>query len=214
MIALDNLDELITMIRQSHDEEPILIGHMNERFGLDEIQSKAILAMQIRRLSGLEREKIENEFESLNAAIADYQDILANKERVLGIIRENLDDIAEKYGDARKTDIIEGSYDVLDEDLIPEENIILTLTDSGYIKAQQLDTYHTQNRGGKGIRSISLNEEDSIDRMITLSNHDFVLLFTNLGRVYRLKGYQFPLGSRTSKGMPIVNLLPLRKMKR
>ncbi|WP_283651139.1 DNA gyrase subunit A [Ileibacterium valens] len=211
LIALDNLDELITMIRQSHDEEPILIGHMNERFGLDEIQSKAILAMQIRRLSGLEREKIENEFESLNAAIADYQDILANKERVLGIIRENLDDIAEKYGDARKTDIIEGSYDVLDEDLIPEENIILTLTDSGYIKAQQLDTYHTQNRGGKGIRSISLNEEDSIDRMITLSNHDFVLLFTNLGRVYRLKGYQFPLGSRTSKGMPIVNLLPLQE---
>lgn len=211
LIALDNLDELITMIRQSHDEEPILIGHMNERFGLDEIQSKAILAMQIRRLSGLEREKIENEFESLNAAIADYQDILANKERVLGIIRENLDDIAEKYGDARKTDIIEGSYDVLDEDLIPEENIILTLTDSGYIKAQQLDTYHTQNRGGKGIRSISLNEEDSIDRMITLSNHDFVLLFTNLGRVYRLKGHQFPLGSRTSKGMPIVNLLPLQE---
>lgn len=211
LIALDNLDELITMIRQSHDEEPILIGHMNERFGLDEIQSKAILAMQIRRLSGLERDKIENEFESLNAAIADYQDILANKERVLGIIRENLDDIAEKYGDARKTDIIEGSYDVLDEDLIPEENIILTLTDSGYIKAQQLDTYHTQNRGGKGIRSISLNEEDSIDRMITLSNHDFVLLFTNLGRVYRLKGYQFPLGSRTSKGMPIVNLLPLQE---
>lgn len=211
LIALDNLDELITMIRQSHDEEPILIGHMNERFGLDEIQSKAILAMQIRRLSGLEREKIENEFESLNAAISDYQDILANKERVLGIIRENLDDIAEKYGDARKTDIIEGSYDVLDEDLIPEENIILTLTDSGYIKAQQLDTYHTQNRGGKGIRSISLNEEDSIDRMITLSNHDFVLLFTNLGRVYRLKGYQFPLGSRTSKGMPIVNLLPLQE---
>lgn len=211
LIALDNLDELITMIRQSHDEEPILIGHMNERFGLDEIQSKAILAMQIRRLSGLEREKIENEFESLNAAIADYQDILANKERVLGIIRENLDDIAEKYGDARKTDIIAGSYDVLDEDLIPEENIILTLTDSGYIKAQQLDTYHTQNRGGKGIRSISLNEEDSIDRMITLSNHDFVLLFTNLGRVYRLKGYQFPLGSRTSKGMPIVNLLPLQE---
>ncbi|WP_304684934.1 DNA gyrase subunit A [Ileibacterium valens] len=211
LIALDNLDELITMIRQSHDEEPILIGHMNERFGLDEIQSKAILAMQIRRLSGLEREKIENEFESLNAAIADYQDILANKERVLGIIRENLDDIAEKYGDVRKTDIIEGSYDVLDEDLIPEENIILTLTDSGYIKAQQLDTYHTQNRGGKGIRSISLNEEDSIDRMITLSNHDFVLLFTNLGRVYRLKGYQFPLGSRTSKGMPIVNLLPLQE---
>lgn len=211
LIALDNLDELITMIRQSHDEEPILIDHMNERFGLDELQSKAILAMQIRRLSGLEREKIENEFHQLNAAIADYKDILANKDRVLKIIRSNLDDISEKYGDARKTEIIEGSYDVLDEDLIPEENIILTLTDSGYIKSQQLDTYHAQNRGGKGIRSISLNEEDSIDRMITLSNHDYVLLFTNLGRVYRLKGYQFPLGSRTSKGMPIVNLLPLQE---
>lgn len=211
LIALDNLDALISMIRSSHDEESVLITHMNERFGLDDLQSRAILAMQIRRLSGLEREKIEAEEKSLNEAIEDYKDILANKDRVLAIIRENLDDIDQRYGDDRRTEILEGSYDVMDEDLIPDENIVLTLTDSGYIKSQQVDTYHAQNRGGKGIRSISLNEEDSIDRMITLSNHDFVLLFTNLGRVYRLKGFQFPLSSRTSKGVPIVNLLPLQE---
>lgn len=209
-IALDHLDELIHMIRSSHDEEPVLIQKMNETFGLDEIQSKAILAMQIRRLSGLEREKIEDEYNQLLAQIADYKDILANKSRILAIIRDNLDDIDKKYGDARRTEIIEGSFDVIDEDLIPTENIVLTLTDSGYVKAQPTDTYHIQNRGGKGIRSISLNEEDTINRMFTLSNHDNVLVFTTTGRVYRLKGYQFPMGSRTSKGVPIVNLLTLQ----
>lgn len=209
-IALDHLDALIHMIRNSHDEEAVLIENMNQSFGLDEIQSKAILAMQIRRLSGLEREKIENEYNTLLEAIADYQDILNRKERIFSIISDNLDEMDHKYGDARRTDIIDGSFDMMDEDLIPQENIVLTLTASGYVKSQLTDTYHTQMRGGKGIRSISLNEEDEIDRMFTLSNHDNVLLFTNMGRVYRLKGYQFPTGSRTSKGLPIVNLLPLQ----
>lgn len=208
-IALDNLDALIDMIRNSHEPEDVLIVHMNETFGLDDIQSKAILSMQIRRLSGLERDKIETEYNDLLAAIADYKDILANKERVLNIIRENLDDIDQKYGDARRTLIEDGSIDVVDEDLIPKQQVVITLTDSGYVKSQPVDTYHAQGRGGKGIRSISLNEEDVISRMFTMSNMDNLLVFTNLGRVYRMKGYQFPNGTRTSKGVPIVNLLPL-----
>ena len=210
-IALDNLDALIHMIRNSHSEEAVLIQEMNEAFGLDDIQSKAILAMQIRRLSGLEREKIEAEYNSLVETIADLKDILNKPERVLSIIKDNLNDIEQKYGDARRTEICEGGFDVEDEDLIPEENIIITLTDSGYVKRQPVDSYHTQNRGGKGIRSLSLNEEDSVDRMITMSTHDYLLLFTNQGRVYRMRGYNVPLGSRTSKGIPIVNVLTMQE---
>lgn len=209
-IALDHLDELISMIRSSHQEEPLLIAAMNERFGLDDIQSRAILAMQIRRLSGLEREKIEAEYNSLLAAIADYKDILTHHERVLKIIRDNLEDIKEKFGDERRTEIAEGNFDVIDEDLIPEEEIIMTLTGSGYIKATPTSTYHTQNRGGKGIRSISLNEEDTVEFMASMSNHAHILFFTNTGRVYRLRGFQFPISSRTSKGTPIINFLPLQ----
>lgn len=210
-IALDNLDAVIHMIRSSHKEEAGLIEDMNAAFGLDEIQSKAILSMQMRRLSGLEREKIEAEYNQLLADIADLRDILANDDRVRAIIRENLEEMRRRYGDPRRTEITEGNYDMMDEDLIPEEDIVLTLTETGYVKSQPVSAYHTQNRGGRGIRSISLNEEDSIDRMVTMSNHDFILLFSNLGRVYRLKGYQFPSGSRTSKGLPIVNLLALQE---
>lgn len=209
-IAHDFLDEVIALIRSSRKDEAGLILDMNERFGLDAIQSKAILAMQIRRLSGLEREKIENEYNQILANIADYQDILAKHERVLAIIRENLDDIKQRYGDARRTEIAEGNFDVIDEDLIPQEDIIMTLTHSGYLKTTPISTYHTQNRGGKGIRSISLNEEDFIDFMVGLSNHDFLLFFTNTGRVYRMKGFQFPMSARTAKGTPIVNFLPLQ----
>lgn len=210
-IALDNLDALIHMIRSSRKDEAGLIEDMNEAFGLDDLQSKAILAMQIRRLSGLERDKIEAEYNDLLASIADYQDILANRSRIFDIIRENLDDINQRYGDERRTDIVEGNFDVIDEDLIPEEDIVLTLTDSGYIKSTSTDSYHTQQRGGKGIKGMSLNEEDSVYRMVSLSNHDFVLFFTNLGRVYRMKGYQFPMSSRTAKGTPIINFLPLQE---
>lgn len=209
-IALDHLDEVIALIRSSRKEEAGLIADMNARFGLDDQQSKAILAMQIRRLSGLEREKIENEYKSLLEAIADYQDILANHDRVLAIIRSNLDDIQNKYGDERRTEIAEGSFDVFDEDLIAHEEIVMTLTSSGYIKSTPTSTYHLQNRGGKGIRSISLNEEDSIEFMTSLDNHDHILFFTNTGRVYRMRGFQFPTSSRTAKGTPIVNFLPLQ----
>ena len=209
-IALDNLDAVIHMIRSSRKEEAGLIADMNETFGLDDLQSKAILAMQIRRLSGLERDKLENEYNGLLATIADLKDILANHDRVLGIIRDNLDDIQAKYGDERRTEIIEGNFDVIDEDLIPEEDIIMTLTHSGYLKSTPTSTYHTQNRGGKGIRSISLNDEDTIDFMVSLNNHDYLLFFTNTGRVYRMRGFQFPISSRTAKGTPIVNFLPLQ----
>ncbi len=208
-IALDHPD-LIDFIRASHKEEAGLIADMNEKFGLDDIQSKAILAMQIRRLSGLERDKIENEYNGLLANIADYKDILANHSRVLDIVRTNLDEIEAKYGDERRTEIAEGDFDVIDEDLIPFEDIVMTLTHSGYIKTTATSNYHAQNRGGKGIRSISLNDEDSIDFMVGLSNHDNVLFFTNTGRVYRLRGFQFPMSSRTAKGTPIINYIPLQ----
>ncbi len=210
-IVLDHLDEVIHMIRSSKKEEAALIADMNQAFGLDDSQTKATLAMQVRRLSGLERDKIEKEYKQLLADITDYKDILANHERVLNIIRANLDDIQVRYGDERRTDIIEGNFDVIDEDLIPQEDIMMTLTHSGYIKVTPTSAYHTQNRGGKGIRSISLNDEDSIDFMVSLSNHDQVLFFTNTGRVYRMKGFQFPMSSRTAKGTPIVNFLPLQE---
>lgn len=210
-IVLDHLDEAIQMIRSSKKEEAGLISDMNAAFGLDEPQTKATLSLQVRRLSGLERTKIEKEYSQLLTDIADYQDILANHNRVLNIIRANLDDIKERYGDERRTDILEGTFDVIDEDLIPQEDIMMTLTHSGYIKTTPASAYHTQNRGGKGIRSISLNDEDSIDFMVGLSNHDHLLFFTNTGRVYRMKGFQFPMSSRTAKGTPIVNFLPLQE---
>lgn len=210
IIAFDHLDDLIHMIRYSQKDEAGLIADMNEGFGLDEVQSKAILAMQIRRLSGLEFTKLEDEKKQLEFNITDYRDILANHSRILQIIRENLEFLKNRYGDARRTEIDANYTDMLDEDLIPENNIVVTLTDSGYIKAQEMDNYTAQNRGGKGIKALNLNEEDTIERMATMSNHDFVLLFTNLGRVYRLKGYQIPVGSRTAKGVPIVNVLPLQ----
>lgn len=213
-IILDHLDEAIHMIRTSKKEEAGLIADMNAAFGLDEPQTKATLAMQVRRLSGLEREKIEKEYTQLQKDIKDYQDILSNHDRVLNIIRTNLDDIKSRYGDERRTDILEGTFEVIDEDLIPQEDIMMTLTHSGYIKTTPASAYHTQNRGGKGIRSISLNEEDSIDFMVGLSNHDHILFFTNTGRVYRMKGFQFPMSSRTAKGTPIVNFLPLQEGER
>ena len=146
--------------------------------------------------------------------IEDLKDILANHDRVLKIIRDDLTEIDQKYGDERRTEISDASVDMEDEDLIPVEDVIITLTESGYIKRQLVDTYRAQNRGGRGIKSLTLNEEDSIDTMISMSTHDFLLLFTDKGRVYRLKGYNVPSGSRTSKGIPIVNLLQIEKDER
>ena len=208
-IAMDHIDEVIHMIRSSKKDEAGLSQDLCDAFGLSMIQAKAILAMQLRRLSGLERDKIENEYQQLLLTIEDLKDILANHDRVLQIIRDDLTEIDQKYGDERRTEISDASVDMEDEDLIPD--VIITLTESGYIKRQLVDTYRAQNRGGRGIKSLTLNEEDSIDTMISMSTHDFLLLFTDKGRVYRLKGYNVPSGSRTSKGIPIVNLMTLEK---
>lgn len=208
-IAIDHIEEVIRVIRQSRNDEVNLTKELCEKFGLTEVQAKAILAMQLRRLSGLERDKIENEYNQLLITIADLEDILANESRVYQIIRDDLEEIDKKYGDARRTEISDIAVDMEDEDLIPVEDVIIILTESGYIKRQPVDTYKAQNRGGRGIRSLTLNEEDSIDTMISMSTHDHLLLFTDKGRVYRLKGYNIPGASRTSKGLPIINILPL-----
>lgn len=210
-IAMDHIDQVIHLIRSSKKDEARLIQDLCDTFGLTEIQAKAILAMQLRRLSGLERDKIEKEYQEILRTIADLEDILANHDRVLQIIREDLTEINEKYGDDRKTEISDASFDMEDEDLIPVEDSIIMLTESGYIKRQPVDTYHTQNRGGRGIKSLTLNEEDSIDTLISMSTHDWLLLFTNKGRVYRMKGFNIPIASRTAKGLPIINLLTLEK---
>lgn len=210
-IAIDHIDEVIKLIRSSKKDEAGLVQDLCDNFGLSIVQAKAILAMQLRRLSGLERDKIESEYNELLKTIADLEDILANHSRVLQIIRDDLTEINQKYGDERRTEISEASFNMEDEDLIPVEDVIIMLTDSGYIKRQSVDTYKTQNRGGRGIKSLTLNDEDSIDTMISMSTHDYLLLFTNTGRVYRMKGYNIPNASRTSKGLPIVNLLTLEE---
>ena len=210
-IAIDHIDEVIHLIRHSHSDEAGLVLELQEAFGLSEVQAKAILAMQIRRLSGLERDKIENEYNDLLIKIDDYKDILANHWRILEIIRKDLTEMNQKYGDERRTEISDSFVDMDDEDLIPVEDIVIMLTENGYIKSQLVDTYKTQNRGGRGIKSVTLNEEDSIYTMITMNNHDPLMLFSNQGRVYRIKGYKIPNGSRNAKGLPIVNLIELSK---
>ena len=210
-IAMDHIDDVIHLIRSSKKDEAGLVQELCDAFGLTQIQAKAILAMQLRRLSGLERDKIESEYAELLKTIADLEDILANHDRVLKIIRDDLTEINKKYGDDRRTEISDASFDMEDEDLIPVEDVIIMLTESGYIKRQSVDTYKAQNRGGRGIKSLTLNEEDSIDTMISMSTHDYLLLFTNTGRVYRMRGFNVPNASRTSKGIPIVNLLTLEK---
>lgn len=209
-IALDHIDAIISLIRGSKDTAAAMDGLM-EQFGLSEIQARAILEMQFRRLTGLERQKIDEEYNGLMVQIADLKDILANHSRVLEIIRKELTEIKEKYGDQRRSEINDANLDVEDEDLIPQEEIVVTMTVNGYIKRISLDTYRTQNRGGKGIKGMSIHEDDLIDQFLMMVTHDYLLLFTNLGKVYRIKGYQVPVASRTSKGIPIVNLLQLDK---
>ncbi len=205
-IAVDNLDAIIHTIRDSRDANEAMPRLMNG-FGLDEIQAKAILDMQFRRLTGLEREKIESEYQDLLVKIADLQDILAHHERIEQIVKDELTDIKNKYGNPRRTEIIDGSADMEDEDLIPVEDVVITLSENGYVKRMTTDTYHVQNRGGKGIKGMELNKDDSIDQFITMSTHDHLLIFTDTGRVFRVKGYNIPEFSRTSKGLPIVNLV-------
>lgn len=209
-IAVDNLDAIIHTIRDSRDPNEAM-PRLMEGFGLDEIQAKAILDMQFRRLTGLEREKIENEYQDLLIKIADFQDILFNHARVLQIIRDELSEVKAKFSDPRRSEIIDAIADVEDEDLIPVENIIITLSSNGYIKRLTTDTYHVQNRGGKGIKGMELNKDDIIDQFISMSTHDHLLVFTDKGKVYRIKGYNVPEFSRTSKGIPAINLISMEK---
>lgn len=209
-IAGDNLDEAIKIIRSSRDDD-VAMERLMERFNLSEIQTKAILSMQLRRLTGLEQEKIKSEYDELELAIADYRDILANSQRVFNIIKDDLIEIKEKFNDPRRSVILDSGYDMDDEDLIEKEDIVVTLTTNGYIKQTTTDTYKTQLRGGRGVKGMSVNDDDVIDTLITMSTHDYILFFTNFGKVYRLKGYQVPSSSRTSKGLPVINLLNLDK---
>lgn len=210
-IALDHIDEVIKLIRASKSDDEAREGLM-KNFNLSEIQANAILEMKLRRLTGLEREKVEAELAELLKLIEDLKSILSSEQRVKNIIKNELIEIREKYGDERRTTIDMTAIDYIeDESLIPVENIIITLTDKGYIKRITSDTYKSQNRGGVGIKGMSTNEEDFAKHMLSMTTHDYVLFFTNRGKVYRMKGYEVPLYSRQSKGLPIVNLLPLEK---
>ena len=210
-IALDNIDEVVKIIRAADSDDEAKANLMS-RFGLDDIQATSILEMRLRRLTGLERGKIESELEDLNAKIVDYKDILAKPERVVAIIKEEMLEIKRKYADERRTHIDMTAIDYIeDESLIPVENTLITLTNKGYIKRVTADTYRIQNRGGVGIKGMSTNEEDVVDKMINMETHDYILFFSNRGRVYRMKGYEVPEFSRQSKGLPIVNLLPIEK---
>ena len=210
-IALDNIDEVINIIRSS-ESDSVAKERLSKAFGLDDIQTDAILEMKLRRLTGLERSKIEEEIKELLALIDELRSILASDEKVLDIIRKELLDIKARYADERRTDIDMTAIDYIeDEALIPEENVIITLTNKGYIKRSTTDNYKTQNRGGVGVKGMSTNEEDFVEHMINLSTHDYILFFTNKGKVYRLKGYEIPEYSRQAKGLPIVNLLQIDK---
>lgn len=207
-IALDDIDKVIKIIRGSKTVEEAKTGLM-ENFPIDEIQAKHIVDMRLAQLTGLEIEKIEAEIKALNEKIADYKDILSNENRVLEIVKEEALKIRDRFNDERKTEISMVEGDVDDEDLIPVEDCVLTLTKMGYIKRLPVDTYHSQNRGGKGLKGMTTRDEDYAEHMFVCSTHDNILYFTNYGRVYHQKAYVVPEGTRTSKGLNIINLLPL-----
>ena len=210
-IALDHIDAVIKLIRGSESDEEAKTGLMNN-FNLSEIQAEAILEMRLRRLTGLERSKIEEELEELLKLIQELRSILSSEEKVLSIIKEELLEIKEKYGDKRRTDIDMTAIEYIeDESLIPEENVLIAMTNKGYIKRTTSDTFKAQKRGGMGVKGMATNDEDFVEQIINISSHDHVMFFTNKGKVYRLKGYEIPEYNRQSKGLPIINLLPLEK---
>ena len=209
LIALDHLDEVITIIRNS-ETDTIAQAELMTRFDLSERQSQAILDMRLRRLTGLERDKIQSEYNDLLALIADLADILAKPERVITIIKDELEDIKRKFADQRRTELMVGEVLSLeDEDLIEEEDVLITLSNKGYIKRLGQDEFRTQKRGGRGVQGTGVNDDDFVRELVSTSTHDAMLFFTNQGRVYRLKGYEIPEYGRTAKGLPIVNLLKL-----
>ena len=208
-IALDNIDAIIKLIRGSKGDDEARAALMSQ-FGLSEAQSNAILEMKLRRLTGLEREKIENELADLIKFIDELRLILSSDANILAVIKKELLEIKDKYADERRTNIDMTAIEYIeDESLIPVERTLIALTHKGYIKRMLLDTYRTQNRGGVGIKGMSTNEEDYVEKMINMSTHDYILFFSNKGKVYRMKGYEIPEFSRQSKGLPIINLLPL-----
>ena len=210
-IALDHIDEVIKIIKESSTDQVAKTTLMS-KFGLSEIQADSILELKLRRLTGLERNKIEDELKDLLSKIDYYNLVLSSEEMVLGIIKDELTEIRDKYGDDRRTSIDMTAIDFIeDESLIPEENIIVTLTNKGYIKRLSANSYKSQHRGGVGVKGMSTNEEDYVEHMINLSTHDYLLFFTNKGKVYRLKGYEIPEYSRQAKGLPIINLLQIEK---
>ncbi|WP_404430105.1 DNA gyrase subunit A [Sutcliffiella horikoshii] len=210
-IALDHLDAVITLIRSSQTADIAREGLMTE-FSLSEKQAQAILDMRLQRLTGLEREKIEEEYQGLMQLIAELKAILADEEKVLEIIREELTEVKDRFNDNRRTEIMVGGFEnIEDEDLIPRQNVVITLTHNGYIKRLPLSTYRSQRRGGRGIQGMGTNENDFVEHLLTTSTHDTLLFFTNKGKVYRAKGYEIPEFSRTAKGIPIINLLEVEK---
>lgn len=210
-IALDHLDDVIKIIRES-ETDIIAKEQLIKRFGFSDIQVDAILELKLRRLTGLERDKIEQELAETLKLIEELKSILASREKIDNIIKTEMLEIKEKYADERRTSIDMTAIDYIeDESLIPQENIMISLTEKGYIKRLAVNTYRTQNRGGVGIKGMTTNEEDNVNKLITSSTHDDILFFSNYGKVYRVRGYEIPLGSRQSKGLPIINLIPIEK---
>ena len=210
LTAIDNIDETVNIIRNSKTQE-IAKTRLAERFNFSDAQIKAILDMRLARLVGLERDSISNEIEGLNATIEKLRDILSSHEKILQVVIEELEEVKKKYADDRKTEISNNAATIDDEDLIPEEEIIITLTKSGYIKRQDTDTFKAQRRGGKGITGMKTHEDDMVEKIVYAKTHTDLLFFTNLGKVYRIRGHQVPLYARTGKGLPVVNLLSMEE---
>ena len=210
-IALDHIDDIIKIIKESQSDS-IAKERLIEKYRFSEIQADAILELKLRRLTGLEREKIEEELANILKLIEEYKSILASEEKVLAIIKQEMLEIKAKYGDERRTKIDNSAIEYIeDESLIPQEEIIVTITNKNYIKRTPKDTYKVQNRGGVGVKGMTTTEEDYVEQLLSMNTHDYILFFSNKGKVYRLKGYKIPEYSRTAKGLPIVNLLSLEK---
>ena len=212
-IAGQNIDEVIKIIRESKTTE-MASNTLKETFNLSDAQVNAILQMRLQRLTGIEQDKIDEELKELEIKIADFRDILENRDHLLSIIKEEMTDIKNRFGDKRRTEITLDSYDIEDEDLIPQEDILITLTQKGYIKRLTTDTFKAQNRGGKGIKGMTTSEDDNVELIIGANTHKDILFFTTYGKVYRLRGYQIPEFSRTSKGIPVVNLISAEKQEK
>ena len=210
VIALDNIDEVVEILKKSPNVQEGKEALM-ERFGLDELQADAIVKMRLGQLTGLERDKILNELAELEQKIAEFEAILADESKILAIVKDETREIADKFSDERRTEILNVSGNVDDEDLIPVEECVITLTKFGYMKRQTLDSYQAQHRGGKGIKGMTRREEDVTEIMVSCSTHDYLMFFTNFGKCYRMKGYRIPESSRTSKGMNVINLLPIEE---